>query len=141
MLISEATPEKIAEWKQIFEENHSTMKPNRKNGNEVIQYFREKYPHKTFDNIEFQEIVAQNITKNEFSCNKLPNGVSPNIQSYQTDDVLIGIDLVSGEFHVECENINKCVPIYDDLFVYRGLDEEDLKNFILVAEYVGLTQS
>lgn len=141
MLINEPTAEEITEWKRIFEANHSIMKPNRKNGNEVIRYFKEKYPYQFLDNAKFQEVVAQNILMNEISRSKLPNGVLPNIQSYQIDDVLIGIDLISGEFHMECENMEKCVPIYDDLFVYRGLDEEDLKNFFLVAEYVRLTQS
>lgn len=28
-----------------------------------------------------------------------------------------------------------------DLFVYRGLDEEDLKNYFLVAEYIKLTRN
>lgn len=39
--------------------------------------------------------------------------------------------MVSGEFHVESEDINKSIPIYDDLFVYCGLDEEDLKKLFL----------
>ena len=65
----------------------------------------------------------------------------PNIQSYKAGNVLVGIDLCTGEFHVESENIEEVVPIYDDLFAYRGLDEEDLKNIFLVAEYIKLTQN
>jgi len=53
----------------------------------------------------------------------------------------IGIDLSTGEFHIESENIEEVMPLHDDLFVYRGLDEEDLKNIFLVAEYVKLTQN
>lgn len=41
---------------------------------------------------------------------------------------------------MESEDIQKIVSIYDDLFVYRGLDEEDLNNYFLVAEYIKLTQ-
>ena len=26
--------------------------------------------------------------------------------------------------------------IYDDLFVFRGLDEKDLENYFLVAQYI-----
>lgn len=33
------------------------------------------------------------------------------------------------------------MPLHDDLFVYRGLDEEDLKNIFLVAEYVKFMQN
>ena len=93
------------------------------------------------ENAEFQEIVARNITENEFSRSKLPKGKLPNIQSYQTGNVLVGIDVSTGEFHVESETAEDFMPIFNDLFVYRGLDEEDLKNYFLVAEYVKLTQN
>ena len=39
------------------------------------------------------------------------------------------------------ENIEEVMPLHDDLFVYRGLDEEDLKNIFLVAEYVKFMQN
>lgn len=117
------------------------MQPNRKTGVQVDNYFRNKYPYQVYDNSEFKKIVELNIVQNAHSHSKLPNETKPIIKSYKIDDVFIGIDLVSGEFHIESENINKSVPVYDDLFVYRGLDEEDLKNCFLVAEYVRLTQS
>lgn len=52
----------------------------------------------------------------------------PNIKSYKTGNALVGIDLSTGEFHIESENIEEVMPLHDDLFVYRGLDEEDLKT-------------
>lgn len=141
MLTVEPTSEMLAEWKQIFQAHHAMMKPNRKTGTEVDQYFRSKYAHQVFDDAAFQKTVALNITENVFLCNKLYKGELPNIKSYKTGNVLVGIDLSTGEFHVESESIEEVVPIHDDLFVYRGLDEEDLKNIFLVAEYVKLTQS
>lgn len=141
MLTTEVTTEMIAEWKQIFEMHHAVMRPNRKTGKEIDKYFRDKYRYQVFDDMRFKKIVEQNITENEFSRNKLPEGISPIIKSYCNDDVLVGIDLSSGEFHIESEDINKVIPIWNDLFVYRGLDEADLKNFSLVAEYVKLTQN
>ena len=136
----EPTKEMIAEWKQIFEMYQSSLVPNRKSGDEVDQYFREKYPHQIFDNAEFREIVSLNITENDYFRRKLPQNTLPNIQSYKTGNVLVGIDLCTGEFHIESENIEDVITIHDDLFVYRGLDAEDIKNFFLVAEYVKLTQ-
>lgn len=141
MLTAEPTSEMIAEWKRIYEAHHSTMKPNRKTGNEVDRYFREKYTYQNFDNAEFKEIAALCITENEFSRNKLPEGALPDVQSYKTGDTLVSIDLCTEEFHVENINTEEAASVYDDLFVYRGLDEEDLKNFFLVAEYVKLAQS
>ena len=141
MLTKEPTQEQINEWKRIFETHCSQMQPNRKTGVQVDNYFRNKYPYQVYDNSEFKKIVELNIVQNAHSHSKLPNETKPIIKSYKIDDVFIGIDLVSGEFHIESENINKSIPIYDDLFVYRGLDKEDLKNCFLVAEYVRLTQS
>lgn len=141
MLTIEPTLEMPAEWKRIFETHHSEMKPNRKSGAEVDQYFRKKYVYQIFNDAAFQKLVALNIAENEFYRNKLPKDVLPNIQSYKTGNVLVGIDLCTGEFHIESENIEEVVPIHDDLFTYRGLDEEDLKNIFLVAEYVKLTQN
>lgn len=141
MLTFEPTSEMIAEWKRIFEIYHCEMKPNRKTGYEVDKYFKENYLYQIFDNARFQEIVALNITENECYSNKLPKGVLPDIQSYKTANVLVGIDLCSGEFHVESENIEEVMSIHDDLFAFRGLDEEDLKNYFLVAEYIKLTKT
>lgn len=141
MLTVEPTSEMLAEWKRIFETHHSEMKPNRKSGDEVDQYFREKYVYQIFNDASFQKVVALNITENEFYRNKLSKDVLPDIQSYKTGNVLVGIDLCTGEFHIESENIEEVVAIHDDLFAYRGLDEEDLKNIFLVAEYVKLTQN
>ena len=140
MLTTEPTAEMIAEWKRIFEIYHSALTPNRKSGVETDRYFREKYPHRLIYNAEFTEAASLNITENEYSKSKLPEGTLPDIQSYQTGNVLVAIDLYTGEFHMESENVEEVIPIYDDLFVYRGLDEEDLKNFFLVAEYVKLSQ-
>ena len=140
MLTKEPTSEMIAEWKMIFEKYHSTLTPNRKSGYEVDNYFREKYSYQLFDNAEFQQMVSLNITENDFLRSKLPKGVLPNIQSYQTGEAFVAIDLCTGEFHVESENIEEVIPIFDDLFVYRGLDEDDLKNYFLVAEYVKLSK-
>ena len=140
MLTTEPTSEMIAEWKRIFEIYHSSLTPNRKSGNEVDQYFREKYAYQLFDNEEFREIASLNITENDYFKSKLPKDTLPNIQSYRAGNILVAIDLHTGEFHIESENTEEVISIHDDLFVYRGLDEDDLKNFFLVAEYVKLSQ-
>ena len=140
MLTTAPTSEMISEWKSIFEMYRATLHPNRKTGSEVDQYFREKYAYQEYDNAKFQEIASLNITENDHFKNKLPKDMLPNIQSYKTGNVMVAIDLHTGEFHIESENTEEVIAIHDDLFVYRGLDEEDLKNFFLVAEYVKLSQ-
>ena len=140
MITLEVTQEMIEEWKRIFDLHHSELSPNRKTGIEVDDYFRNKYTYQIFDSEEFKKVVELNIMENEHSRSKLSEGMRPDIHTYHVGDVLVGIDTISGEFCVECEDIKKAIPIYDDLFVYRGLDENDLKNYVLVAEYVKLTQ-
>lgn len=140
MLTTEPTAEMIATWKRIFESCHATLTPNRKSGEDVDRYFRAKYPYQRYEQEAFREIASLNITENEPLKQKLPQGAMPNIQSYRTGSALVAIDLCTGEFHVESEQIEEVVEIHDDLFVYRGLDEEDLQNFFLVAEYVTLLQ-
>lgn len=140
MLTTEITQELIEEWKWIFHEHHSQMSPNRKSGKEVDTYFKSKYPYQIVDSPEFKKVVEFNITENEHSRNKVPNDENLQVNIYRVEDVLIGIEISSGEFHVECEDIEKVIAIYDDLFVYRGLDVADLENYFLVAEYVRLSQ-
>ena len=141
MLTVEPTSEMVKEWKEIFEAHHASMQPNRKTGAEVDAYFRAHYPYEVYDCAEFREMVADEILENASLQSKLPEGTLPDIQSYFVHDVLVGIDLNSGEFHIESEDINTVIPLYDDLFLFRGLDKEDLSNFFLVAEYVKLTKN
>ena len=141
MLTTEPTQEMVVKWKDMFEKHRFSMSANRKTGNELDAYFRNKYSFQTLEDTKFKRIVELNITENEYSKSKLPDGTQPIIHSYRVGDVFVGIDTVSGEFHVECTDIQKAELIYDDLFVYRGLDEKDLENFFLTAQYLTLTQS
>ena len=79
--------------------------------------------------------------ENAHPNDKLQDGTRPDIRCYRTGNALVGIDLVSGAFHVEAVDMAEAIPVYNDLFVFRGLSEDDLKNFVLVAEYVRLTQN
>lgn len=140
MLTTEPTQELLKEWKRIFESHRATMHPNRKLGAEVDAYFRVHYPYQPFDSEEFRDMVATEIMENDFLREKLPVGVLPDVKCYTVGDILVGIDVISGEFHIESENIDKVISLHDDLFVYRGLDENDLNNIFLTAEYIKLTE-
>lgn len=141
MIITKPSKEMIEEWKKIFTEHHLKLKPNRKTGIEVNEYFKSKYAYEELNNLGFKRVVELNILENEYRHAKLPNGLLPNIQCYRVEDVYIGIDVSSGEFYTESKNIKNCIPIYDDLFLFRGLDEMDLQNFYLVGEYIQLMET
>lgn len=137
MLTSRPTSEQIAHWKEIARENRPRLKPCRRTGAEVETYFRGKYDWESYPDSRFMEVVRYNILENEYSREKLPSGRMPDIAGYRTKDgVLVGIDRVTGFLHVECENMELAARVHDDLFVYRGLDERDLDNFFLIAQYV-----
>ena len=70
---------------------------------EVDAYFREKYSYQVFDSAEFQQVCKFNIMENNFIQKKLSEGFSVTIRSYLVDGVLVGIDLIREEFHVESE--------------------------------------
>ena len=136
MITELATKEKMDKWKEYFQQYASSMLPNRKTGRETDEYFRKNYPYRTLKSDKFHAVVEEDVMANEYSRKKLPPGTKPLIKTYLVENVYVGIDIVSGEFHVECENMEKAVLIFDDLFLYRGLDEEDLKNFVMVGQFV-----
>lgn len=138
MILSELTPEKIAEMKRVYEAHRPLLYPNRKSGAEVDAYFRSSYPYQQLNDYAFQSAAAANITENEHFYAKLQDSTQPDIRCYRTGNVFVGIDFASGAFHVEAVNMAAAIPVYNDLFVFRGLGEDDLKNFVLVAEYVKL---
>lgn len=140
MLTAQPTEEMISEWKRIYTANRNAMQPNRRSGQEVDAYFRSKYPFEVIASDGLRDAVYQNIMRNDWFREKLPAGEEPEVRTYRTGDVLAGIDLVTGFFQVECEDAEKMAAIYDDLFVYRGLDAKDLENFYLTAEYIRLTE-
>lgn len=132
MLVKAATPELIEEWKNIYEQYHPFLIPNRKSGEELITYLESRYQVKPIQNDEAKQIVIDNIMSNLAFKEKLPEGSVPIPKTYTIGDaIFVGIDIITGYFHVEGSE-----EIYDDLYAYRGLDEKDLENYFMVAEYV-----
>ena len=140
MLTTEPTPEMLQEWKRLHEKYRPKLTPNRRSGTQVDAYFREKYPHTPMDSEELREMIAAEILENPHHAEKLPEGCVPDVRCYLSGDVLVGIDLVTGHIHVESEDTERMAKLYDALFFYRGLDEADLENAFLTAEYVRLVQ-
>jgi hypothetical protein len=51
------------------------------------------------------------------------------------NNIIVGIDLVTAYFLVEGSSL-----LWDELFAFRGLDNDDINHFYLVAEYIACTQ-
>ncbi len=138
MITSPVTKEQLDHWKQLWKENAPSIKPNRITGMELNNYFQDKYFPTSFENSDFQEVVTFNLLQRYND----KTDISPRIICYLVDtDIYVGIDLDTGFFHIESEKIEKCIPIYDDLFVKRGLDKDDIQNYVLVGQYIELVDA
>lgn len=137
MITSEVAEEQLALWKETYALHGDSLKPNRICGVELDEYFRSKYAPSRSENESFKEAVYLNA-KDSYSEG---NTDEPRISVYTLDGgIFVGIDLISGYFQVECEDMDRAVPIWDDLFLARGLSQEDIGNFVLAAQYILLSQ-
>ena len=150
MQTTPVTKADIARWKQIYAEYQPQLKPNRISGAMLYAYLDSHYPLRPLDDSRAEFTVTQNILQNEcFAC-QLPEGTAPEpvccviepvgsgsaLYSAQDavfagSEIIVGIDLVTGYFLVEGSS-----ALWDELYVQRGLNQDDLENFYSVAEYI-----
>jgi len=150
MLTHEPSMQDIANWKQVFAAYRPRLKPNRTSGEELLAYLRSRYPLRMLHDSKADQVVIQNILLNESLASELPSGAAPKpvccivepVGSgealYREQDacfagieIFVGIDLVTGYFCVEGSS-----RLWDELYAFRGLNENDLANYYSVAEYI-----
>ncbi len=138
MITAPVSQEQLAFWKKLWEQNRSSLQPNRITGAELNAYFCKKYAPAILDDPGFREVVHDNLMQRY--SDRLD--YSPEMNCYLLrSDIYVGIELKTGFFHIESIHIDQCIPIYDDLFVQRGLDADDLQNYVLVGQYLELLQT
>ena len=129
MITTEVTSEQIENWKKIYSENKNNLVVNRISGKELNDYFVEKYHPIKEAPSQFVDTVILNAKEN--------GKQEPIISAYiLAGNIYVGIDLNTGFFQVECEDIDKMKIIWDDLFIVRGLSEEDIENYVIAAQYI-----
>ena len=132
MITQEVTATVLAAWEQLWKEKRAVLRENRIDGTVLDAYFREKYHPAAVAPEAFREVVFLNAQEQtpepDIAVYTLPGGV------------WVGIDRVSGYFHVECEDMAKAVPVWDDLFLHRGLNRQDLANYVVTGQYLQLQQ-
>jgi len=150
MLCQEVTPELVASWKETFDHYRPRLRPNKKTGTDLIAYLKQTYPVTEITCDQIRQVVLDNILGNECYSRKLPAGKTPDAKGffiektgagkylYENQDeqfrsirIIVGIDLETAFFMVEGSS-----RLWDELFAFRGLDEDDLANSYLVAEYI-----
>lgn len=136
MITAPVSKDQLVYWKQIWQEKLSSLKPNRISGTQLNEYFQSAYSPEICEDKHFREAVAFNL-KEQYG--KETAGYA-NIVCYSVNkEIYVGIDLNTGFFQVESKDIEKCILIYDDLYVKRGLDKDDLRNYVTVGQYIELS--
>ena len=150
MLTRKVSPEMIREWKDTAATYRPLLHPDKKTGHEILAYLTGKYPVRELPEGSMNEIISDNVLLNDCNARKMPAGTVPEAAGfvientgtgkhlYENQDecfrgttILAGVELHSAYFLVEGSSL-----LWDELFAFRGLDEEDLTNYYLVAEYV-----
>ena len=137
MITYKVDENKLRFWKELYEKKSKFLKPNRISGSNLNTYFQDKYPTQNYDNIKFKEVENLN-SKEHFHENA---GNINDIFAYKLNgNIYVGIDLKTGFFHIESEDVSKSISIYDDLFITRGLSKEDLQNYVIVGQFLELKE-
>lgn len=150
MLTRKVSPELIREWKDTSATFRPLLRPNKKTGPEILAYLTGKYPARELPADSLSEVISDNVLLNDYNARKMPAGTTPETRGflientgagkylYENQDefcrgmtIIAGVELHSAYFIVEGSSL-----LWDELFAFRGLDDEDLTNYYLVAEYV-----
>lgn len=149
MLMDKPTEEMIEEWKETYNKYKDKIKPNKKDGIDIITYLENHYSITELQDNELEEVVSFNIQNSEFYADKL-NKQSPTIRIFKINNIgkgkelynkqekifegitiIVGIELKTSFIFVEGSNY-----LYEELTAYTGLDKDDIKNYFLVSQYV-----
>jgi len=150
MLTRKVSPEMIREWKDVSATYRPLLHPNKKTGPEILAYLIGNYPARELPAGSINEVISDNVLLNDCNARKMPPEKTPatvgfSIENtgagkhlYENQDefyrgisIIVGVELHSAYFIVEGSSL-----LWDELFAFRGLDDEDLTNYYLVAEYV-----
>ncbi|MDD1723895.1 MAG: hypothetical protein LUQ07_02055 [Methanospirillum sp.] len=150
MLQEEVSPEMVESWKATYDHYRNRLKPDRRPVSEVIAYLTGKYPVTELTDAKSRQVVIDNVILNTYYGKKIPAGRVPlpvvfvvedtgagrslyeeQDDLYRGNRIIVGFEHETGYFLVEGNS-----QLWDELFVYRGLDEDDITNYYLVAEYI-----
>lgn len=150
MLTRKVSPEMIREWKDTSATYRPLLHPNKKTGHEILAYLTGKYPVRELPAGSINEVISDNVLLNDCNARKMPAGKIPKAagfvientaagkhlyenqdEFYRGTTIIAAVELHSAYFIVEGSSL-----LWDELFAFRGLDEEDLTNYYMVAEYV-----
>jgi hypothetical protein len=77
MLTQPPTPEMLQEWKITWNKYKDILRPNRKSGQELLDYLDNKYILTEIHEKKAIDTVSLNVTMNKCLAERLPNGTVP----------------------------------------------------------------
>lgn len=157
MITQEPTREMLDEWKAVWEQYKDLLRPNRKSGADLLAYLQSKYSLTERFDKNALDAISENVMLNDHLAEKLSAGQSPVPRAFFLDNtengrrfylaenrdspdlwgnditrIFVGVDLSSGFFMVEGSTL-----LWDELCAFQGVDEKDLQNYVIVAQYIG----
>ncbi len=160
MITKEPTSEILTEWENIFEQYKDLLQPNRKSGTDLCDYLQSNYSLTEITDAEVLTVISENVSRNEFFAEKLPTGQLPLPRAFYLENIgnghkfylsenkdpsdlwggeitkiFVGVDLSSGFYMVEGSTM-----LCDELRAFQGVDEKDLENYVVVADYISALQ-
>lgn len=160
MITRKPTPEILTEWKNVFEQYKDLLQPNRKSGIDLLDYLQSNYSVTEITDEEVLTVISENVSHNTFFAEKLPAGQLPLPKAFYLENIgngckfylpenkdpsdlwgdeitkiFVGVDLSSGFYMVEGSTM-----LWDELRAFQGVDEKDLENYVVVADYIHALQ-
>ena len=156
MITSLPTEAMFEAWKLVFEKYKDKLKPNRISGIELLSYLEAHYVLTEINDVNALNVVRDSVMMNDIYKEKLPANTSPSPKAFYLENsgngkkfyypenvdsteiwggnitrIFLGIDISTGFYTVEGSTM-----LHDELNAIRGLDEKDLHNFVIVAQYI-----
>ncbi len=160
MIVKNPSKEKLEEWKSTWIKYKDLIKPNRKTGLELLKYLQTNYSLTEIFDTDALNAISYTVSMNKNLSEKLINGVTPVPRAFYLNNIgqgekfylpqnkdnkeiwggditkiFVGIDLSSGFYLVEGSTM-----LWDELCCFQGIDEQDLQNYVVVAQYVNALQ-
>ncbi len=151
MLMQKPALEMCEEWKSVWNQYKDRLTPNRKSGQELIDYLSKEYVLTEIHDKKAADVVRFNVTMNEVHASRLAPGAVPITKTYYVENqgngcilyenvdeifkdlekIFVGIDVATGWYTVEGSSM-----LWDELCAFQGVDEVDIQNFYCVAKYI-----
>lgn len=156
MITQKPTSEMLTEWKNTFEQHKDLLQPNRKSGTDLLKYLQSNYFLTEITDKKVLTVISENVSRNKIYTEKLPAGQLPLPKAFYLENmgsghkfyfstnkhhpdlwggeitrIFVGVDLCSGFYMVEGSTM-----LWDELRAFQGVDEKDLENYVVVADYI-----